>query len=128
MSNITLASQVRIIKCLDPLIPNLRDRLRACDTTDMRLSIEEAKSIRQCVLRFDPKAEVFLFGSRADDTRRGGDIDLLIVSKRIGLRERLRLQSALEDALGLRKIDLVIVDNVDNSPFARSVQPGSVRL
>ena len=110
------------------LIPSLRDSLRACDTTGMRLSIEEAKSIRQCVLRFDPKAEVFLFGSRADDTRRGGDIDLLIVSKRIGLRERLRLQSALEDALGLRKIDLVIVDNVDNSPFARSVQPGSVRL
>ena len=116
------------IKCLDPLIPNLRDSLRACDTADMRLSIEEAKSIRQCVLRFDPKAEVYLFGSRADDTRRGGDIDLLIFSKRIGLRERLRLQSALEDALGLRKIDLVIVDNVDNSPFARSVQPGSVRL
>lgn len=116
------------IKCLDPLIPNLRDSVRACDSTDMRLSIEEAKSIRQCVLRFDPKAEVYLFGSRADDTRRGGDIDLLIFSKRIGLRERLRLQSALEDALGLRKIDLVIVDNVDNSPFARSVQPGSVRL
>jgi len=107
---------------------SLPDSLRACDTTRMRLSIEEAKSIRQCVLRFDPKAEVFLFGSRADDTRRGGDIDLLIVSKRIGLRERLRLQSALEDALGLRKIDLVIVDNVDNSPFARSVQAGSVRL
>jgi uncharacterized protein len=94
----------------------------------MRLSIDEAKAIRQCVLRFDPIAEVFLFGSRTDDSRRGGDIDLLIFSKRIGLRERLRLQSALEDALGLRKIDLVIVDNVDNSPFARSVQPGSVRL
>ena len=111
-----------------PIPATLPDSLRACHTTRMRLSVEEAKSIRQCVLRFDPKAEVFLFGSRADDTRRGGDIDLLIVSKEIGLRQRLRLQSALEDALGLRKIDLVIVDNVDNSPFAKSVQPGSVRL
>jgi predicted nucleotidyltransferase len=94
----------------------------------MRLSAEEAKSIRQCVRRFDPNAEVFLFGSRADDARHGGDIDLLIVSKRIGLRERLRLQSALEDAIGLQRIDLVIVDSADNHPFARSVQARSVRL
>lgn len=107
---------------------SLPDSLRPCDTKAMRLSIEEAKSIRRCVLRFDPNAEVFLFGSRADDARRGGDIDLLIVSKRIGLRERLRLQSALEDVLGLRKIDLVIVDSVDDNPFARSVQGRSVRL
>lgn len=94
----------------------------------MRLSVEQANAIRNCVVRFDPRAEIFLFGSRADDTRRGGDIDLLIISKRIGLRERLRLQSALEDALGLQKIDLVIVDDVDHNPFAKSVQGRSIPL
>jgi predicted nucleotidyltransferase len=94
----------------------------------MRLSGEQAKTIRNCVLRFDPGAEVFLFGSRTDDTRRGGDIDLLIVSRRIGLRERLRLQNALQDALGLQKIDLVIVDDVDHNPFAKSVQTRSIPL
>lgn len=94
----------------------------------MRLSVEHARGIRHCVLRFDPGAEIFLFGSRADNTKRGGDIDLLIVSKRIGLRERLRLQSDLQDALGLQKIDLVIVDDVDHSPFAKSVQDRSIPL
>ena len=95
-----------------PIPASLPDSLRACDTTRMRLSVEEAKSIRQCVLRFDSKAEVFLFGSRADDTRRGGDIDLLIVSKRISLRQRLRLQSALDkpsvDVLNRRTIRLAV--------------------
>jgi uncharacterized protein len=94
----------------------------------MRLSADQVKVIRQCIHRFDPKAKVALFGSRADDTQRGGDIDLLIVSEHIGVRERLRLQSALEDALGLRKIDLVIVRDVEKNPFAKFVHEGSIPL
>ncbi len=94
----------------------------------MRLTADQAKAIRQCVHRFDPEAEVALFGSRTEDTRRGGDIDLLIISKHIGVRERLCLQSALEDALGLRKIDLVIVPDVEKNPFAKFVQEGSIPL
>jgi predicted nucleotidyltransferase len=56
-----------------------------------------------------------LFGSRADDTRRGGDIDLLILldgsldnANLVALAEkRLQYLVMLEKALGERKIDLI---------------------
>ncbi len=50
------------------------------------------------------------------------EVDLLVVSRRIKLRDRLRLESKLQDALGLQKIDLVIVPDIESSPFAAFVE------
>ena len=43
----------------------------------MRLDEKTRQEIRQAARRFF-EADVYLFGSRADDSRRGGDIDLYI--------------------------------------------------
>jgi len=56
-----------------------------------------------------------LFGSRVDDARRGGDIDLLILldgsSDNVDMmtlaEKRVRYLVMLEKALGERKIDLI---------------------
>jgi hypothetical protein len=37
----------------------------------MRLSNEEGEAIREAVAMFDSEAEVYLFGSRIDDTKKG---------------------------------------------------------
>ena len=59
--------------------------------------------------------EVCLFGSRTADSKRGGDIDLLIryAGEKKGTLERVRMIAKLKMALGDRKID-VIGDYEDN--------------
>ena len=74
----------------------------------MRLTQQQRRIIRQCVATCDPSAKVLLFGSRLDDHRRGGDIDLLIRSRKIDFIKRLRLKLALMDALGPQKIDIAV--------------------
>ncbi|WP_198323580.1 MULTISPECIES: nucleotidyltransferase domain-containing protein [Methylococcus] len=56
---------------------------------------------------------IWLFGSRADDSQRGGDIDLLIETDAVlpNRAEALcRLHGALIMALGDRKLDIVLKD------------------
>lgn len=52
----------------------------------MRISAEEQRLFVETVKNFDPAARVWLFGSRVDDKKRGGDIDLAILSYSPGHR------------------------------------------
>ncbi len=45
----------------------------------MRLNPEQIAQIRQSAAEsFGPEARVWLFGSRVDDSKRGGDVDVLV--------------------------------------------------
>ena len=93
----------------------------------MRITVEEQQVIREVVADTDPQAQVYLFGSRARDEERGGDIDLLIMSERIGPNERRRMKLRLMDGLGERKIDLVVAKATEQ-PFVRIARAEGVRL
>lgn len=73
----------------------------------MRLTTSEADAIRDEVGRLDPEAELYLYGSRTDDAARGGDIDLLVVSDKLALRDVLRLRIRILDRIGWQQLDLV---------------------
>lgn len=77
----------------------------------MRLRDDEIRIIREEVRRaFGTDATVRLFGSRVDDTRRGGDIDLYIEApgdERTFRQGERRLRHALLTRLGDQRIDLV---------------------
>jgi uncharacterized protein len=93
----------------------------------MRLSLAERAIIKQLVARHDSEAKVKLFGSRVDDTQRGGDIDLLIESFSLN-REKLRaLRLELEDNLGEQKIDIVLLGE-DPTAFACAIAEDAIPL
>ena len=85
----------------------------------MRLTPTQARIIRETVRSMlGPGARVRLFGSRTDDTARGGDIDLFVEVDRL-LDNRAaaasRLGAQLQLMLGDQRIDIVLVDP-DSAP------------
>jgi predicted nucleotidyltransferase len=77
----------------------------------MRLSDLEKKSIvKTAKIFFGDDVKIFLFGSRVDDNKKGGDIDLYVKTKiKNDLNhKKLDFIIALEDEIGRQKIDVVI--------------------
>ena len=85
----------------------------------MRLTpaqISTIKSTTQAVLGED--ARVWLYGSRLDDQRKGGDIDLLIEStQKITVMERALIKYRVETALLLPVDILAVQTGQAASPF-----------
>jgi predicted nucleotidyltransferase len=95
----------------------------------MRLADHEVRAIREEVHGQDPAAEIYLYGSRVDDAARGGDIDLLVVSNRIGFRELLRLRRAILDRIGWQQLDLVVRGREElGEPLAAAGQATGLKL
>jgi len=96
----------------------------------MRLSDEAAIAINQLVCQICGESDVWLFGSRVDDRKKGGDIDLYIETGReIQMTDRLILMSKLQRAIGLRKIDLVIrMPNSKMRPIFYTAKSTGVKL
>ncbi len=76
----------------------------------MRLQIKEIESIVRIAKEiYGESVKVYLFGSRVDDTRKGGDIDLLIRTsgEKKGVLARIRMLTRLKSAIGEQKIDII---------------------
>lgn len=92
----------------------------------MRLTPIEHQSITQILRTVDPQGEVLLFGSRADDGRKGGDIDLLWkTSRAIDLKTQLQTQWRLQVSCDTR-VDLLVQspDAPDQEIFQIARQSG----
>jgi predicted nucleotidyltransferase len=91
----------------------------------MRLSAHELNVIRSEVLNADADGKIFLFGSRADDSRRGGDIDLFVeTSYRLDLKRRMLLEHRISSACDT-KVDMVFKSPSDaESPIHQIARRG----
>jgi len=96
----------------------------------MRLTKDAADSIRHIVNQTCEDTKVWLFGSRVDDCRKGGDIDLYIeTGTEIKMMEQLRLMSKLQRVLGFRKIDLIIrTPSSPERPIFQTAKETGMRL
>lgn len=93
----------------------------------MRLANEEQSAISNAIRQVDAAASIYLFGSRTDDTAKGGDIDLLVLSKKIDLMAKLEILAQLHQKLGDRKIDIAIYPDATR-PFPRLVMHEGILL
>lgn len=79
----------------------------------MRLTEQEISAIREQAQHFfGNDVRVYLFGSRTDDSQRGGDIDLLLET-RINDVDRIfslemQFLAAVKSMIGEQKIDLIV--------------------
>ena len=97
-------------------------------TPKVRLSEEEIRKIKDIVHSVDSNAEVILFGSRTDLKKKGGDIDLLVVSSKITYRDRRRMRALFFREFGDRKVDLIVTDNPSSSAFTEIAYKYGVKL
>ena len=78
----------------------------------MRLLSREVSLIKEKVNTVFGEASIYLFGSRMDDMKQGGDIDLFIVPKNREeiFRKKMKIKTVLEDIL-YKPVDIVVAKN-----------------
>lgn len=93
----------------------------------MRLKTYEVEAIKETYTHIFADGLVYLFGSRVDDHKKGGDIDLylvpdqpLTVSEAYDKKSKFRLE--LKDKIGEQKIDIIIAKD-----HTRSIEKEALR-
>jgi len=81
----------------------------------MRLSKIYVEVIKKHFKEFFENGEIYLFGSRVDDSKKGGDIDLYLVLKEHTnlFEKKIKFLSRVKKDLGEQKIDIIF--NTDGS-------------
>ena len=80
----------------------------------MRLHQSEIDLLKSTLTLLSKEAKLYLFGSRVDDTKKGGDIDLLVVSKKLKKKDLRILRIEFFKIFGEQKIDVLL----DNGEFS----------
>lgn len=94
----------------------------------MRLKKEEIAVFKKSLSSLTSEYKLYLFGSRVDDTKKGGDIDLLVVSKTLTKRDLRKVRCDFYKHFGEQKIDIVLDDGSFETTFARMIMPKAIEL
>lgn len=100
----------------------------------MRLSEFEIETIKELAEKhLGEGTTVYLFGSRTDENKKGGDIDLFITNKdekRLNIEAKVQFLAELKTKIGDRKIDVVFDNDFTRQKenFYRSIIRDRVKL
>ena len=92
----------------------------------MRITEYEKHSIVDAVLNIDPNAQIWLFGSRADDNKKGGDIDIAVLSEKISkdIMHEIQVRRYICDRIGEQRIDIFTTSDGKEAIFRLAVEKG----
>ncbi|MGL2994891.1 nucleotidyltransferase domain-containing protein [Flavobacterium sp. TSSA_36] len=88
----------------------------------MRITTAQKKFIYEYWTERIPSSQVFLFGSRVDDLKKGGDIDIFVLSdKKLHHSEVFKMKQLFFSKFGQQKMDVVSFTKNDDSAFKKHV-------
>ncbi|WP_456393671.1 nucleotidyltransferase domain-containing protein [Persephonella sp.] len=93
----------------------------------VRLTDRQIEGIKSAVREvFGDSARVYLFGSRTDISKKGGDIDLLVLVEdgEDMYQKKIQLLGRLYKVLGERKIDLIVTDRPETDIEKHAITEG----
>ena len=95
----------------------------------MRLNKDIENFISQYIKENFSGANVFLFGSRTDDNKKSGDIDVLILSEeKLSFSDLSKMRFSFYKTFGEQKIDLVNFTFSEENPFKNIALEQAVEL
>lgn len=96
----------------------------------MRLTPSEHAAIVEEIRNKMPAAAIYLYGSRTQDTLKGGDIDLLAIGPQVQYMDRIDILLAIKARIGEQKIDLKMAtpEQAQRDAFIQSILPTAVLL
>lgn len=92
----------------------------------MRISEEEKAAVIDAVQSVDREAKVWLFGSRTDNNKKGGDIDIAILSAEIhrDIMRKTQIRRSICKKIGEQKIDIVTSEDGKEAFFRLAAEEG----
>jgi uncharacterized protein len=94
----------------------------------MRLEVEQVSLLRNTLSTLSTSAKIYLFGSRVDDTKKGGDIDLLIVSDKLTKKDIRKVRIEFFKAFGEQKLDIILDNGEFKNPFHKLIFQKAILL
>ena len=91
----------------------------------MRLAKWEIEEIKKAAkLVFGENVRVFLFGSRVYDNKKGGDIDLYVITDNPSYEKKGKFWIELQERLGEQKIDIILSEDSNRSIEKTALKEG----
>ncbi len=91
----------------------------------MRLQKWEIEEIKKAAkLVFGENVKIILFGSRVDDNKKGGDIDLYVITDDPSYEKKTKFWIELQERLGEQKIDIILSEDSNRSIEKTALKEG----
>jgi predicted nucleotidyltransferase len=94
----------------------------------MRLYKEQIEVLKNKLKTLSSTAKIYLFGSLVDDTAKGGDIDLLVISDELTKKDLRLLRVEFFKYFGEQKLDIVLDNGEFKNPFVKHIFQKAILL
>ena len=93
-----------------------------------RLLDSDRNAIVDSIMAVDGNAEIYLFGSRTDTSKKGGDIDIIILSDSLIEKDLLKIEKQIFNKIEEIKIDFIISKKLVTDNFVKIILNYAVKL